>query len=584
MILVIGLLLVTFGFLVWNRYPPDFILLCAVCFLVITGILTPTEALVGLAMPGLATIAALFVVVEGLREAGAVSWLARYLLGQSQVYLIALIRLLFPAALFSAFINNTPVVAIYTKAVQNWCKRSRFKPSRFLLPLSYASIMGGTCTLIGTSTNLVVDSLMRHSGQSGFRLFDLAVIGVPITLAGCCYLVVASRYLLQDKAGAIEQFGEVREYLLEMLVMPGCELSGRTIEEAGLRHLPGLFLVEIDRDGELLPVVSPHTVIQTNDRLVFAGAVDSVLELRRIQGLVVADDQLFKLDSNVHERRLFEAVISAGNPSNGLAIREARFRHRYQAVVLSVARNGERLSGKVGDIVLQAGDTLLLEAQKGFLFKFRNSRDFLLVSKLENSQYVRHERAPYALAMMILMLVLMITETLGILQAALLAAAGMLLTGCLNSEAVRRSIDYQVLLVIACAFGLGVAVQKVGLAELIASQAILISGADPWVLLVLVYFATVLLTEAITNNAAAIIMFPIALQGASSLGVNPEPYAVATMIAASSSFITPIGYQTNLMVLGLGGYHYSDYFKLGAPLSLIVASVALWLIPKFWGF
>ena len=584
LILVAGLLFVAFIFLVWNRFPPDFILLCAVGFLVVNGILTPTEALSGLAMPGLATIAVLFVVVEGLRETGAVSWLARILLGKSRVHFIALIRLILPAALFSAFINNTPVVAIFTKAVQNWCKRSAFKPSRFLLPLSYASILGGTCTLIGTSTNLVVDSLMRQAGHSGFDLFDLSAVGVPITFVGCSYLLIATRFLLADKAGAIEQFNEVREYLLEMLVKPGCELAGQTIEEAGLRHLPGLFLVEIDRDGELFPVVSPHTVIKMDDRLIFAGAVESVIELRSIQGLVVADDQLFKMDSNAHERRLFEAVISSGNPVKGLAIREARFRHRYHAVVLSVARNGERLTGKVGDIILQPGDTLLLEAQKGFLFKYRNSRDFLLISKLENTQYIRHERAPLALFMMAVMLVLIISGTMGILQAALLAAAGMLLTGCLNIEAVRRSIDYQVLLVIACAFGLGLAVQKVGLADLIAEQALLFSGADPWVLLLLVYLTTLMLTESITNNAAAIIMFPIAMQGAASLGVSSIPYAVAIMIAASSSFITPIGYQTNLMVFGPGGYRYSDYLKLGLPLSLIVACLALWLIPRVWGF
>ena len=584
-ILSVSLILITCLFLLaTNRYPADIVLLGALGILILSGILPPEEALGGFAMPGLVTIALLYIVVGALQETGAVAWFARYMLGKSQNYSVLLARLILPAATISAFINNSPVVAIFTKVVQDKCKRSTFKISRFLLPLSYASILGGTCTLIGTSTNLVVDSLMRKSGFMGFSLFELASVGVPITIVGVSYLLIFGKFILKDKAGAIEQFSDVREYLLEVLVKPDCELSGQTIEEAGLRHLPGLFLIEIDRNGELFPVVSPETVIHPGDRMVFAGAVDSVVELRKIRGLVVADDQVFKLESNQHERRLFEAVISAGSPVNGQSIRDARFRHRYNAVVLSVARNGLRLKEKVGDIRLQPGDTLLLEAQKGFLFKYRNSRDFLLISKLENSDTLRHEKAPWALAIMAVMLVLIVTGVMSILQAALLAVALMLLSGCLNIEVARRSVDYHILLVIAGAFGLGAAVQKVGLAHIIAQQALLVSGGKPFLMLVLVYLTTVVLTELVTNNAAAIIMFSIAVNGAESLGVSVMPFAVAVMIAASASFITPIGYQTNLMVYGPGGYQYSDYLKLGLPLSILVAMVSLWLIPLYWPF
>lgn len=319
-----------------------------------------------------------------------------------------------------------------------------------------------------------------------------------------------------------------------MLVQANCELSGQTIQDAGLRHLPGLFLIETVRNGDIIPVVSPQTVIQSGDRLVFAGAVDSVVELRRIRGLAVASDQVFKLEGRTHERRLFEAVISAESPVTGLNIRESRFRHRYSAVILSIARNGQRLTGKIGDIMLQAGDTLLLEAQKGFLFKFRNSRDFLLISRLENSSNVRHNRAPWAIAIMVLMVMLIITGTMNILSAAVLAAGAMLLSGCLNMEDARASIDDKVLLVIACAYGLGTAVQKVGLADMIAGQALLIANGNPLVMLALVYIATALLTETITNNAATIVMFPIAMSGAQSLDVSIAPFAVAVMISASA--------------------------------------------------
>ena len=567
-----------------NRFPPDSILLGVLGLLLISGILTPTETLIGFASPGVATIAVLYVTVAGLRETGAIAWLGRLLLGRPAKMSLALIRILLPAAGLSIFINNSPVVAMFTSAVQDWSKRSGFNAANFLLPLSYASIMGGTCSLIGTSTNLVVDGLMRQSGFSGFDLFEIAAVGLPITIVGCVYLIIVSPILITDRIGAIETFSDVREYLVEMLVRPNCELSGLTIQDAGLRHLPGLFLIEIVRDDDIIPVVSPQTVIQTGDRLVFAGAVDSVVELRRIRGLVVASDQVFKLKGHKHERRLFEAVISAESPVAGLNIREARFRHRYNAVILSVARNGHRLKGKIGDIALQAGDTLLLEAQKGFLFKFRNSRDFLLISRLENSHNVRHHRAPWAIAIMMLMIILIISGTMNILSAAVLAAGAMLASSCLNMEDARNSIDYKVLLVIACAYGLGTAVQKVGLADMVAGQALLIANGNPLIMLALIYVATALLTESITNNAAAIVMFPIAMSGALSLNVSAAPFAVAVMIAASASFVTPIGYQTNLMVFGPGGYRFSDYVKLGLPLSLLVAGIALWIIPQVWAF
>ncbi len=579
LILICSLLL-----LATNRFPADTILLCALGILLLSGILSPAEALAGFSNPGMITIATLYIVVSGLRETGTIAWLSRLLLGKPNNLHIAQFRLLIPAATISVFINNSPVVAMFTTAVQDWCKRTGFKASNFLLPLSYASILGGTCSLIGTSTNLVVDGLMRQSGLPGFSLFEMAAVGIPISLAGCLYLLIISPYLLSDRTGAIEQFNDFREYLVEMIAQTNCELVGQTVQDAGLRHLPGLFLIEIVRNNEVFSVVSPQTIIQKDDRLIFAGAVESVVELRRIRGLVVATDQAFKLDGQEHDRRLFEAVISAESAVTGLNIRKARFRHRYNAVILSVSRNGQRLKGKIGDIQLQPGDTLLLEAQKGFLFKFRNSRDFLLISKLENSTTVRHHRAPWALGIMALMVILMISGILSILQTAIFTAGAMLITGCLNIENARRSIDYPVLLVIACAFSLGAAVQKVGLADMIAEQALLVAGGDPWILLVLIYITTAILTETITNNAAAIVMFPIALSGAENLGVNATPFAVAIMIAASASFVTPIGYQTNLMVYGPGGYRFIDYVKLGFPLSLIVASIALWIIPNVWSF
>jgi len=580
---VSAVLISTLVLLASNRFPSDFVLLAAVGVLLVSAILTPAEALAGFSNQGIATIAALYVVVAGLQESGTVAWLSRSMLGRPSKLSVALFRLLVPAAILSAFANNSPIVAMFTSAVQSWCKRTGFKPSQLLLPLSYASILGGTCTLIGTSTNLVVDGLLRQNGFAGFHLFDLIWIGLPITLIGIVYLMVFSRFLLPTRKSASASFDQMREYLVEMKVSQDCELIGHTVEEAGLRHLPGLYLVEINRGTEVLPV-SPQTQIHAQDQLVFAGAVESVVELRSIKGLLPATEQAFKLAGEQQDRRLFEGVLASASPAVGQSIREARFRHRYNAAVLSVARNGERLEGRLGDVVLQAGDTLLLEAQKGFLFKYKNSREFLLVSRLSNSAGVRHERAPIALGIVLAMLLSVSFELIGLLQAGIIAAAAMLLSGCLSLELARKSIDFRVLLVIACAFGLGAAIQKVGLATIIADGAMGIAGPNPMVLLAIIYIATVLLTETITNNAAAIVMFPIAVSTAASAGLDVTPFAVAVMIAASASFITPIGYQTNLMVQGPGGYRFGDYARLGFPLSILVACTSIALIPVIWPF
>ena len=547
-LLFVGFLLVgALGLLASNRYPPDIVLVAVAGLLLVCTILTPGEALAGFSNQGIATIAVLYVVVAGLRESGTVDWLSRWIMGRPSNLLTAQLRLLLPAASLSAFANNSPDVAMFTSAVQTWCQRTGFKPSQLLLPLSYASILGGTCTLIGTSTNLVVDGMLRQAGLGGFSLFELAWIGVPLTLIGIAYLLVFSRFLLPMRDSASVSFDNIREYLVEMKVDKDSELVGQTVEEAGLRHLPGLYLVEINRGDEIFSA-TPQTQFHSGDQLVFAGAVESVVELRRIRGMAPVTTQAFKLNGHQRDRRLFEAVLAGASPAVGMSIRQARFRHRYNAAVLSVARNGERLKGKLGNIILQPGDTLLLEAQKGFLFKYRNSREFLLISRLSHADNMNHEKAPLALAILVGMLTIVSLNICGILQAGILAVGLLRMTGCLSVEVARKSIDFRVLLVIACAFGLGAAIQKVGLSTLIVTQTMTIAGTDPFVLFAMIYLVTVLLTETITNNAAAIVMFPIAVSAAESLGVNVATFAVAVMIAASASFMTPIGYQTNLMV------------------------------------
>ncbi|HET7587132.1 MAG TPA: SLC13 family permease [Gammaproteobacteria bacterium] len=571
------------GLLMATRIAADLVMIAGLTVLMVLGVLAPAAALEGFANEGVLTIAALYVVAAGLKETGAVNVLIRYVFGRPPNVALAQLRMMLPATFLSAFMNNTPVVATFLPAVQDWAKQQRISLSKLMIPLSYAAILGGTCTLIGTSTNLVVDGLMTSRAHvPGFGFFELTALGVPYAIVGVAYVVLVGRWLLPERVPAMENLQDPREYTVEMLVEAGSPLAGMTVQEAGLRQLPGLFLIEIDRDGHVVPAAGPKERLQDGDRLVFAGITDSVVDLQRIKGLTPATDQVFKLDSPRTARTLIEAVIAAHSPIAGKTVREGEFRSRYNAVVIAVARNGQRIRRKIGDIELRPGDTLLLETTPDFVGHHGRSRDFLLLRPIEGSVFPRHERSWLA---WLILLGLVLTASLGVLDvvsAAFLAAGAMLVTGCCSVTVARRSIELEVLLVIAASFGIGRALEVTGAAGAFASILLAAAGDRPWLLLATIYLLTMVLTETITNNAAAVLMFPLAFATTTALGLDFRPFAIAIAMAASASFATPIGYQTNLMVYGPGGYRFNDYIRFGLPLNLLLAGVALVLIPILW--
>ncbi|USZ49732.1 SLC13 family permease [Halomonas sp. DN3] len=576
---VVGVLLA----LALTRIAPDAILLAAMSLLLVTGVLSPDEALAGFANPGVMTIAALYVVAAGLKETGAVTWIAGVLLGQPSTLHRAQWRMMAPASVLSAFMNNTTVVAMFIPAIQEWARKLGLSPSKLLLPLSYIAILGGTCTLIGTSTNLVVDGLLQSELGLSLGMFDLAVVGIPVLVLGGLYLMLAANKVLPKRQGVIEQLDAVREYSVEFLVAADGPLAGKTIAGAGLRHLQHGYLADIQREGRLMTGVPPETVLCGGDVLVFIGAPECARELRRVRGLEPANGNIRKLGVAHQQRCLVEAVIGPDFAGIGQTVRASRMRTRFQAVILSISRQGERLPGKLGDIRLQVGDTLLMETGQEFVAQYRYRKDFLLVSALNDSAPPEFRKAPLAIAVLLGVVVLAGIAALSILEAALLGAGGMLLTRCISVGKARRYLDLSVLIVIASSFALGGAMTQSGAAQAVA--ALLVNDhMTPWLALAAVYLLTNLFTEVITNNAAAVLMFPIAVSIAETLGVSPMPFAVAIMFAASASFITPLGYQTNLMVLGPGGYRLTDYLRLGLPLSLLVGAMSVGLIPLFWPF
>lgn len=579
-----GVVLGVLGLLARGRVPADAALVGGVAVLLTLGVLSEKDALGGFANEGLATVGVLFVVAAGVRETGALAVVGGHVLGRPRSAAAAQVRLMLPVAGMSAFVNNTPLVAVMLPVVADWARRHRIPLSRVMIPLSYASILGGLCTLVGTSTNLVVSGLLARATGTPLRMFDPTWVGVPCAAAGLAYVVLFSRRLLPDRRPPVGEPDDPRAYTVEMTVAPDGPLVSRTVEQADLRRLPGLYLVEIDRDGEVLPAVGPHERLHAGDRLVFVGVVESVVDLQKIRGLAPATDQIFKLNGPRGGRCLIEAVVSDSCPLAGLTIRAGRFRTVYHAAVIALARNGERVRGKLGDVTLRPGDTLLLEADPDFADRHRNSRDFFLVGRVDDSAPARHDRAGIALAILGGMVLTAGAGWLSTLNAALLAAGLMLLTGCCGVGAARRTVDWSVLVVIGASFGLARAIETTGLAAAVTRGVVGPAGGNPWLALAAVYGLTMLFTELLTNNAAAVLTFPVATATAAALGVSPMPFVMAVLVAASCGFATPIGYQTNLMVYGPGGYRFADYLRFGGGLDLLMWAVAVAVTPLVWPF
>ncbi len=580
-----------FAALIITRFAADLILVAGLLVLLVFGVLDPEEAFSGFSNQGTLTVAFLFVVARGLAKTGAADWVASAVLGRSKSLPVAQARLMAPVAAMSSVVNNTPVVAMMIPAVMSWAKRYQFPVSQLLMPLSYAAIIGGACTLIGTSTNLVVDGLLKDflgqqemNGAEGLGIFDLALVGVPCVLVVLLYVLLFSRFLLpKGKNGDQTQFGDTRQYTVEMLVDNGSALAGKTIEEADLRSLPGVFLVEIERQGHLITAVGPQQILRAGDRLVFAGNVESIVDLQNMRGLRPADDQIFKINSERSDRNLVEVVISNSFPKLGTTVKEGKFRSTYGAAIIAVAREGQRIRGRIGDIVLKPGDTLLIEAGRSFERQQRYVKDFLMVRAIDYTP-VSHERMGIAVTIFTAMIIAAATNLLSMLEASLLAAGLMVVSNCIRADEARNSLDWQILIVIGASIGLGMALEKTGAAASLAHGMLGIVSDSPGLILAALFFITAGLSAMVSNVAAAVIMFPIAAALSVELGLDVRPFAVTLMIAASASFATPIGYQTNLMVYGPGKYRFIDFIKMGAPLTILVGITTVLLVPIFWSY
>ena len=553
----------------------DLVLLGTLGLLLVAGVVGPGAAFAGFANPAVVAIASLFVVAAGVDRTGALGFIDGLLRPHSDRPGPALLRLMLPTALLSGVLNNTPIVAMLIPRVQAWQDRGP-RASKMLIPLSTAAIVGGWLTLIGTSTNVVVHGLLQAEGLPGFGFFTLTWVGVPVVVLVTGYYVLAGHRLLPDRDGSSSAAAS-GGYHFELRVEDSAPFAGQTVEAAGLRTLGDAFLARIRRDEAVQEAV-PEAVLLPGDVLTFVGGSAAFDVLLARPGLARTAP---RVKADRPDLPLFEVVVAPGSHIEGKTVREIGFRERYGGVVVALRRRAEDVAGGLGRVVLRAGDLLLVEGRPGLAGRLaRLSDDFALVAPVGHVRPVSR-RAPVALALLVGAIGLAATGVLPLASATFAAALGMVVTGCLRGESLRRAVDVPVLLVIGAALGIGQAVETTGLAEIAASGIEAVASLGPVVTLLVVYLAANLLAELVTNKASAVLMLPVALAVAGDLGTDWVPFAVAVTIGSAASFLTPIGYQTNLMVMSAGGYRYTDFARAGAPVSLIVCVVTVtvcWLV------
>jgi len=591
--LTLALLAVLFLFLIKTRIPAPAIFLGALTAAITLKLAPTSELLRGFSNQGMLTVAVLFMVAAGMYATGAITMIMDKLIGLPKSIFGAQVKVLPPIAVGSAFLNNTPLVAMMIPVIRDLCKASRLPAQQLYLPLSFASILGGMCTVIGTSTNLVIAGLVLDAiaegadGISGVRainMFDPAFVGIPIAAVGIIFMIVGGGIFLKGKP--VDQTFEMgsRRYTAEFEVREGSRIVGRTLEDTGIITGENVAILYILRDGRVLTNDLIHERLEANDLLSFSADVNAMVELWRTNTLV-PHLTLNPMETERHTHHLVKAVVSTQSLAVGKKIPDLNLNvNACQYKFVALSRDGEPVSGPLDDVTIEAGDNAVLEVNDDFFYACQIDQDFALTKALDGFHLQRTDRAVEASLITLAMVTVVALGWMSMLNASLLASGAMILSGCLTLRTAARSVDWGTLVVIACAIGLESAVTRSGLAEQIAGLLTALGGNNPHLALAVIFLGCSFMTNVITNNAAAAFMFPIALSTAGQMGVNFMPFAITLMISASCAFITPTGYQTNLMVWGPGEYKFTDFVKIGTVMTIIVAVMTIFLAPMMYGF
>ncbi|MEM9595245.1 MAG: SLC13 family permease [Acidobacteriota bacterium] len=585
-----------------ERIPTDQTAILAFAAVVIGGSL-PIE---GNSLPGIqellqvfaseapVTIAAMFILSAALEKCGAIETLASALgrlagLGYRRFLLV----LMLTVAVVSAFINNTPVVMVFLPAVLTLSRTLKVPASKLLIPLSFASIMGGCCTLVGTSTNILASSVLSASGAEPLGMFEIAWVGVPLLLMGCLYLMVFAQRLLPDRETLTSMLSEEerKEFIVEAFVQKDSELAGRTASQSGLSR-GGIRLLELIRDNVAIRVDPKATQLREGDRLVLGCRASGVAYARSIEGLALLSTSGVGLEAiTAHEGSIVEGVIGPKSTIVGQTVREINFRQRFRVILIALHRRGVNLRDKLDTVPLESGDLLLMMGTDRAIEQLRASDDVLLLDKPRIPSRSLRKKTPIVVGTTALVILAASLNLMPISAAAIAGVAVILATGCLTPKEGYASIEWSILMLIFGMLGLGLAMQSTGADALMARGLTAVADFDfiaaesrPYVVLAALYFATMLMTETLSNNATVVLMTPVALSLGETLGVDPRAFVIATCLASSASFSTPIGYQTNTYVYGVAGYRFTDFTRVGLPLNLLCLVLSLLVIPRIWQF
>ena len=590
--ITIAILTATFGLLIKTKIPPPAVFLGALTMAISFELAPLAHLLKGFRNPGMLTVGVLFMVAAGMYATGAITMIMDKVIGQPKKLVPAKLKILPPIAVGSAFLNNTPLVAMMIPVIQDLSRRCRLPAKQLYIPLSFASILGGTCTLIGTSTNLVIggliiDAINKNTDLPAIRMvkiFDPALVAVPIAIVGIAIMVLFGKFLLPKESGEeVEQVVQ-RTYRAKFEVNEKSRIIGKTLEDSGILGIPGVELLVFRRGNKTIEDADDIGELQQGDTLSFAVTRDGLLDLWRTNDLRPRI-RAGKMETEHHTHVLVKAVVARKNRAVGRFISELPLKTtKYKYNVVAVSQDGEAIKGPVPVHRIAPGDTLVLEVNDSFFYDATTEQQFTLTKSLDGYYVQRTNRAAAAIMITLTMISVVALGWMNMLNAGLLASGAMLMTGCLDFRKAAASIDWGTLIVIACAIGLESAVTSSGLARQLSALITSIGGDNPYMALTVIFLGCTFMTNVITNNAAAAFMFPIALATAYQMNLNFMPFAITLMVANSCAFITPTGYQTNLMIWGPGNYAFNDFVKIGIPMTILVGVMTIFLAPLMFGF
>ncbi len=583
-IMVLAILVGAVALFVSEKYPIDFVALLVLGSLLLFGLITPQEGISGFSNPATVTVAAMFILSAGLQKTGATAAVGRLMVRFGRSYFTALVTIMGTITVISAFINNTAAVAVFIPLVMIVANKRKIAASRLLIPLSYASQFGGVCTLIGTSTNLLVSSISDEAGYGAFSMFEFSRMGLILFVAGVLFFLLFGRWLLPERqAQELAVVYQLGEYITELRVAENSPLVGKSVLESRLgqdHDVTVLRLLHVTK-----AVWAPlRQAVQGGDVLLVRGKIGELMRLRESARLQLNAE--FKLRDETlqsEDLRLVQALVAPGSSLVGQTLKEVDFRSRYEALVLAIQRRGEPIRDKLNSVRFRLGDALLIQAHQDQIQKLRSDENLIVLDEVPGEP-LRH-KAPLVLGILVAVVGLAAFNVLPILVTAILGALAMVLTRCLRLEEAYKAINWQVIFLLAGILPLGIAMQKSGAAGLIAGKAVgMVGGMGPVAVLAVVYLMTSVMTDTMSNNAAAVLLAPIAISTAVQMGVDPRPFLMAITFAASTGFSTPVGYQTNTMIYNFGGYKYTDFLRTGVPLSILFWILSVIFIPRLWSF